>query len=191
MDNRRNNEPRREEDSRWLKIYQQAIANLEVEIGNLKEHVEEVDDHLRGVAGESLDTRVVILEKMDKTHTNELRAHGSLLMRISDKLEEMKSDLSTLKVMKAMSKESAVTRADRFKEWLKFWGPIILGLFALMSSQSKLIFDNWEKIEPLFHGKQWDAKKLQEEVDREKKGPRGKAVRKKIKAIEQERRELE
>ncbi len=162
MENRRSDEPgRREEDLRWLKVQeqvmnlvttqrtnQQELAKIDVELGKLSDHVEDVDDHLRGVAGQdSLDTRVTILEK-------EFQMHGALLRRISEQfgglhklMEQLKEDVSTIKITKAITEKTDGTRTERLREWLKFWGPIIIASLALVIPLAKLGFDHWDVIQ--------------------------------------------
>lgn len=164
MDNRRADDGRREEDRRWLKVQkdvmdlittqrtnQQVLATMEIELGKIQEHVEEVDDHLRGVAGrDSLDTRVTLTEK-------DLVQHGVMLHRISDQfthlqsmihqqLGDIKAELGKLQFQKSMADEVEKTKTDRFMAWLKFWGPIILASIALILPVTKLTFENWDKI---------------------------------------------
>ncbi len=200
MEDRRGDDSgRREDDARWLKVQkdvmslvtatresQRGIAKLEIEVGKISDHVEEVDDHLRGVAGkESLDTRVSLLEK-------EFEMHGVLLRRISDQFTELhswmdnvKSQLSHLTIVRAITEKSEASRMDKFREWLKFWGAIILASLALIAPLTKLAFDNWDKIRAMFHREKQTVESLQKEIDADKKGPRGKAVRKKLREIEQ------
>lgn len=130
---------------------QQVLATMEIELGKIQEHVEEVDDHLRGVAGrDSLDTRVTLTEK-------DLVQHGVMLHRISDQfthlqsmihqqLGDIKAELGKLQFQKSMADEVEKTKTDRFMAWLKFWGPIILASIALILPVTKLTFENWDKI---------------------------------------------
>lgn len=205
MDNRRSDDPgRRAEDDRWLKVQkdvmslvtatrdgQRSLAKLEIEVGKLSDHVDDVDDHLRGVAGkESLDTRVTLLEK-------EFEMHGVLLRRISDQfgslhtmMEEMKEDVAIFKITKAVSEKVDGTRNERIKEWLKFWGPIILATLALIVPLAKLTFDNWDKIAPFFHHDRQTVQSIEKEIVRERRGPRGRAVRRKEANLERAARGL-
>ncbi len=106
--------------------------------------MEDLDDHLRGVAGVgSLDTRIEVLER-------ESTSNGVLLRQIKKKLEEVKDDVSAIKLVRALNKESDATHQERFREWLKFWGPIIIATLALVVPLSKLAVDNWAGIKYLF-----------------------------------------
>lgn len=171
---------------------QRGIAKLEIEVGKLADHVEDVDEHLRGVAGkESLDTRVTIVEK-------EFEMHGVLLRRISDQfttlhalIEELKTDVSTFKIKREIGRESEATRMERLKTWLSFWGPIIALTFGLVVPVATLVFQHWDKIVPLFHHEKQTVASIEREIEIDKKGPHGKAVRKKLAEIEQERADRE
>lgn len=163
---------------------QQVLTSLEIQVGKVQDHVEDVDEHLRGVAGQpSLDTRVAIME-------NEIRAHGVLLRHISDQfgglekllskdMAEIKAELSAIKMMDAMQEKAEQTKSERFKEWLKFWGPIVLATLALIVPLAKLTFDNWEKIEAAF-SKKYDAKtnvdRWMSEIEKRKRDPKTKLL---------------
>ncbi len=207
MENRRGDDAgRREEDRRWLKVQeqvmnlvttqrtnQQELATLEVEVVRLSDHVEDLDDHLRGVAGkESLDVRVTLLEK-------EFDMHGVLLRRISDQftglhklIEELRTDVSTFKIKREIGKESEATRVERLKTWLGFWGPTTALVFGLIVPLATLAFQHWDKIQQLFRK---DARppvvQMQQAVEAEKKSSRAKVVKKKLEAIEKTREALE
>ncbi len=204
MENQRGDEPgRRDEDARWLKVQkdvmtlvtstresQRGIAKLEIEVGKLADHVEDVDDHLRGVAGkESLDTRVTILEK-------EFEMHGVLLRRISDQftslhafMEEIKHDVSTFKIRRDIGKESEGTRLERLKTWLSFWGPIIALVFGLVVPVGTLLFQHWDKLFPARKVEYKPDERLRKEIAADKAGERGKKVKEKLEAIEKAARE--
>jgi hypothetical protein len=189
---------RREDDGRWLKVQkdvmslvtatresQRGLAKLEIEVGKLTDHVDEVDDHLRGVSGrDSLDTRVAVLEK-------EFEMHGVLLRRISDQVsslytstEGLRSDMARFKIKKEIVEDVNRGRTERFKEWLKFWGPIIIASLALIVPLAKLTFDNWDKIKPFFHQERQTVQSVEREIEKERRGPRGRAVRKKEAELE-------
>jgi hypothetical protein len=169
MDNRRADDGRREEDRRWLKVQkdvmdlittqrtnQQVLATMEIELGKIQEHVEEVDDHLRGVAGrDSLDTRVTLTEK-------DLVQHGVMLHRISDQfthlqsmihqqLGDIKTELGKLQFQKAMQDEAEKSKSDRFKEWMRLWGSTIAAILAFVTAATTVTVENWDKIVSSFH----------------------------------------
>ncbi len=206
MDDRRGDDPgRRDDDARWLKVQkdvmtlvtstresQRGIAKLEIEVGKLADHVEDVDDHLRGVAGkESLDTRVTILEK-------EYHMHGILLQKISDQftslhalIEELKTDVSTFKIKRAIAKEFDGTKVERLKLWLTFWGPIIALVFGLVVPLATLSFQHWSQIREVFHHTPQTVESIQKEIEVDRRGPRGKALKKKLADWEKERADAE
>ncbi len=161
---------------------QQGMANLEIQVGKLADHVEEVDDHLRGVAGrESLDTRVTLLER-------EFQMHGTLLQRISEQvaampslINELKEDVSTLKITRAIIDRVDLGRTELFKEWLRFWGPIIIATLALVVPLAKLAVDKGYFARTIQYK---PDERLRNEIEADKKGERGKAVRQKLADIE-------
>lgn len=171
---------------------QRGIAKLEIEVGKVTDHVEDVDDHLRGVAGkESLDTRVTIVEK-------EFEMHGVLLRRISEQftslhklMDELKHDVSTFKIRREIGKESEGTRLERLKAWLSFWGPIIALVFGLVVPVGTEVFKHWDKLFPARSVQYKPDDKLRKEIEADKKGARAKTVKKKLEAIEKERAALE
>jgi len=199
MENRRSDDPgRRTEDDRWLKVQkdvvnlvtatregQRSLAKLEIEVGKLSDHVEEVDDHLRGVAGkESLDARVAILEK-------EFDMHGVLLRRISDQcntfsstLQELRVDIQAQKIVKGVMDKTEGTQFARFKEWLTFGRAVVLAVIALIVPLATLVATNWEKFAPLFHPEKQTVQTLQRDIEKERRGPRGRIVRKKEAELE-------
>lgn len=223
MENRRGHEHgRRAEDSHWLSLEKQvanlaaaqlasqsAFAKLEIEVGRLSDHVEDVDDHLRGVAGkESIDTRVALLER-------KFDMHGVMLNRISqqftevhklleDSLKQIRSDIqalsgdvSAMKVQRAIAagtselkEKSEATRLDRLKAWLSFWGPPLALIIGLVVPLATLVFQNWEKVAKLFHHEPMTVEKLEKEIAEDRKGPRGKAVEKKKQELRDARKEL-
>jgi hypothetical protein len=182
---------RRDEDRRWLKIQedvmnivttqrtnQQALATLEIEIGKLTEHVEEVDDHLRGVAGkESMDTRLTVLEH--ETHKDSVLLHhvvkkfDQMERMISVQLGEIKADLAHLKMQKAMQQEVEKSRTDRVMAWLGFWGPIIIATLALIVPLVETVASHWDKITgksaPSYSDQWVSAIRKQREDPKEKK----------------------
>jgi hypothetical protein len=192
MEERRGDDSgRREEDRRWLKIQeqvmnlvtatrtaQQELAKVETEVVRLSDHVEEVDEHLRGVGGkESLDTRITVVEK-------DVFQHGVLLRQVA----KMEKDLAGLKVGRAMVKESEAGRLERFKEWLKFWGVILALILGMVVPLATLIVNNWDKIKPKPPSAEYRPDdRLRKEIEADKKSARAKVVKKKLEAIERQR----
>lgn len=167
-----------------LRTNQQDLAKMETEIVRLADHVEEVDDHLRGVAGESLDTRVAILEREVKAAGNEIRAYGGLLRDLNKQLSEIENDVRSFKLHKAISSEAEATKTERFKEWLKFWGPIVIASLSLAPQAAKVVANSWEKLRHVPNAEYRPDEKLRKEIEADKKA-RGKAVKKKLKDLEQ------
>ena len=179
---------------------QTALAEVKIQLGKLEDHVEEVDDHLRGVAGrESLDTRVRLLEK-------EFEMHGVMLRRISDQftqlhnqstahhaelqtsIQEIKQDVSTIKIAKAITEKSEGTKTERFLAWLKFWGPIIALILTGLGGSLLYVADNFERMRGWFkHPTPAETvERLNGTIAAERKGPRAKVVKKKLADIEEE-----
>lgn len=164
---------RREDDSR--------LAKLEIEVSKLADHLDEVDDHLRGVAGhDSLDTRVTVLEK-------EFQMHGALLRRISDQfsglhtmIDGMKHALSKIEISREIGGEVEKTRVDRLKEWLRFWAPIIALILTIA-------FDNREMFRP--DPKYRPDARLRKQIEADKRSQRAKMVKKKLEALEAARKD--
>src|ERR1700759_3255347 len=118
---------RREEDQRWLDIQkellslvaalrteQQVSANREVEVQRLIEHVEDLDEHLRGVGGkESLDTRINIYKHTLDGHTNLLsqlsKRIAALEKSITEDLTKAKNDIFTLQYEKSSQSQKEGT----------------------------------------------------------------------------------
>lgn len=132
-------EDRREQDNLWLatqkelmnlvaalRTEQQVSANREVEVQKLIEHVEDLDEHLRGVGGkESLDTRINLYEHTLGGHT---RLFGELSKRIralEDAIAQAKKDLWALQYQNSVDSQKEGTKTERLKEWLGFWGKVI------------------------------------------------------------------
>lgn len=201
VDERRGDESgRREEDRRWEKVQEQvmnlvtslrtnqvAMEGLEKEVAKLGDHVEDVDDHLRGVGGrESLDTRVTVMEK-------DVFQHGVLLQQIAKHfgsletlVAEIKADLSTIKLHRTILKETEATRMDRLREWLKFWGPIILATLALIVPLAKMVFESLDKVTFFAGNVQYRPdERLRKQIEADKRSARGKAVRKRLADLEQ------
>ncbi|PYS91484.1 MAG: hypothetical protein DMF62_02415 [Acidobacteria bacterium] len=162
---------------------QQALASIEIHVGKLSDHVEEVDDHLRGVAGrESLDARVAIIE-------HEQTQHGRLLSRIVDQLDDIQADVSKLTIRRAVSKEVDTEKTEWYKS---FWLPIILALLAGAGWLGQYGITHKEEVAAFFKWEPKSAARLRAESEKEKRGPRGKAVREKErKLLEEQRRRAE
>ena len=127
---------------------QQELAKMETELVKLADHVEDLDEHLRGVAGkESMDTRVSVMEKDVFQHGVLLRQIAKHFGSLETMVGEIKTDLAAIKIGRALSKESEAGRLDRFKEWLKFWGVIISLGIGLIVPLATIAFDHWDKIE--------------------------------------------
>lgn len=186
-----------DENTRWERVQeqvmnlvttqrtiQQDLAKMETENVRLAEHVEEVDDHLRGVAGESLDTRVVILERESKAYGNELLAYGGLLRDLNKQLNDLQSDMHSFKIRKDISSEAEASRTERFKEWLKFWGPIVIASLALAPQAGKFVVNFWEKSRAVPPAEYRPDERLRKQIEADKKGARGRAVKRKLAALE-------
>ena len=191
MDDRRNDDPgRREDDKRWLKVQselmnlvtaqrtsQQVISKVEIELGKIADHVDDVDDHLRGVSGhESMDTRMAIVER-------EVTSHGVILHQISKDVGQITKDLAGVTIHRAISKEFNSSRMDRFKEWLKFWGAIIVASIALIVPLAKVFFDYRAKIRDNVDYR--PDEKIRKQIELDKKSQHAKDVQKKLTALEQ------
>lgn len=130
---------RRADDERWLNIQkemlslvaalrteQQVSANREIEVQRLIEHVEDIDEHLRGVGGkESLDTRINIYKHTLDGHTNLLsqisRRISSLEDIIHKDLVKMQQDIFALQYQKSVKEQTESAKPDRLKTWLGFF----------------------------------------------------------------------
>lgn len=161
---------------------QQGLAKLEMEVARLAEHVEEVDDHLRGVTGkESVDTRLIMMEKEEfeqKTILREFVKHvGSL-----------EKDLDSIKIHRGIEEKSDAGKLDRFKAWLHFWGPVIIACLALVVPLAKMAVDKGYFARTIQYK---PDDRLRKEIEADKKGTRGKAVKDKLEAIERTRKSLE
>lgn len=181
---------RREDDLRWLKVQeqimnlvtaertdQQELSSMKIEVGKLADHVEDLDDHLRGVAGrESMDSRMVLVER-ENTGT------GILLREIKKQLEELIKDVSAIKIQRAITKESENTKFQRFTAWLVFWGPIIIATLALVLPLTKIILDSRSKIPDNVTYR--PDEKLRRQIELDKKSKHAKEVQRKLKALEQ------
>ncbi len=179
-----NNWGRRQEDERWLKVQEQ-IMNLvtaertdQQELGTVKQavlklsdHVEDLDDYLRGVAGdESLDNRVVLLER-------ESTGNSVLLRQIKRQIEDLKDTVSNLKISSAVSQ---VSEEKHLSKLIKFWLPIILASIGLLIPLTKLAIDKIHFIE----GDYRPDERLRRQIEEDKKR-RGKMVQKRLQKLEQ------
>lgn len=141
---------------------QQALANLEVELGRLQEHVEEVDDHLRGVAGkESLDTRVTLIER--DSHKDSVLLHqmvkkfDALERAITTQLNGITSDLTNMKFQEVLEDKVNKTKSERFKEWMKLWGATIIAVLSFATAVTTVAVENWDKLSSSFHSRKSDS----------------------------------
>src|SRR5688572_22049030 len=199
MDNSRGHEPgRREEDRRWLKMQetvmnlvttlrtvQSDLAKAEKQVDKCADRVDDVDDYLRGGVGESLDTRMVLLEREEKAHGNELRAHGGLLRDLNKQMSDLKDDVNSLTLHKSINIDAESTRTDRLKVWLKFWGPIILSSLALIVPLARLAFDSLDKIQFFAGNVEYRPdERLRKQIEEDKKSQRARKVKKKLEALE-------
>ena len=181
---------RRDEDRKWERVQeqlmnlvttqvttQQTITNLSVELEDLTEHVSEVDSFLRGGKDSdrhSLETRLAMAER-GVTQSEVLlrqisRQSAQLKESLDAQFKTITSDLSLLKINRAMEEKSEATKSERFKEWLRFWGPIILAGLALVVPLAKLSFDNWDKIATNFkRDTRAPIEQIQDEIKKERK----------------------
>lgn len=189
-DDRRSDESgRREEDRRWLKVQeqimnlvtaertdQQELSAIVIEVAKLTDHVEELDDHLRGVAGrESIDSRVLLLERASTADT-------VLLKEISRQLNQLATDVAAIQIHRAINKEVDKTNAQRFSEWLKFWGPIIIAIIALIVPFAKMFFDHIDKIQ--IEATYRPDEKLRKQIEADKKSKRARLVKERLDELE-------
>lgn len=162
---------RREDDDRWLKIQtemmnlvtaqrtiQQDNADLVVEQQRLVEHLEDIDDHLRGVGGkESLDTRVSTCEHKLEGHTNLLRELSRRIWALEETvkkdLSQIKQEIFSLQYKKSVDSQEQGTKTERLKEWLGFWGAIIGGILAILVPLATLTYEHWDRIKNPFEWK--------------------------------------
>lgn len=179
-DQRGHNEGRRFDDDRWLKVQkeimglvtsvrsaQQSQAKLEVQFGKLEDHVDDVDDHLRGVAGhDSMDTRVAVLERSNTANNVLLREIKRKLDDQKSIIDEIRSDLASIKIHRSISKEYDSSKMERFKEWMKLWGAMSLASIALIVPLATLAFQNWDKVERMW--KKPDPDPVHKMIDRAK-----------------------
>lgn len=187
---RRSDEPgRREEDRRWLKVQeqimnlvtaertdQQELSAIKIEVSKLADHVDDLDEHLRGVAGhESLDSRVVLLERASTANT-------VLLKEINCQLKQLTTDVAAIQIHRAIDKEVSKTKAEKFSEWLKFWGPIIIAAIALIIPLTKMVLEHREKTLNEVHYR--PDERLRRQIEADKRSRRAKEVAQKLKALE-------
>lgn len=182
---------RREEDERWLKVQeqimnlvtaertdQQELTTMKAEVLKLTDHLDDLDDHLRGVAGrESMDSRVLLLER-------ESAGNRLILRQIKKQLDDLTMDVSGFKIHRSIIKESEQSRLERFLAWLKFWGPIILALIALIIPLAKLTLDYKPK-SSIDDAEYRPDERLRQQIELDKKSKHAKDVKKKLRALEQ------
>lgn len=163
---------------------QVATAGLEKEVSKLVDHVDDVDDHLRGVAGrESMDTRVTVMEKGVHQHGVLITEFAKHFGALEADVREIRNEVSTLKIHHSITDKTEAGRTARFTEWLRFWGPIIIASLALIAP--KITLNNWRRLTFFFRSDAYRPdERLRKEIEADKKGERGKAVRKKLAEIE-------
>ncbi len=155
---------------------QQELSSIKIEVAKLGDHVEDLDDHLRGVSGhESLDSRVVLLERESTGNT-------VILRQIKVQLEQLTKEVAALQIHRAINKEVEKTRSERFSEWMKFWGPIIIALIALVIPLTKMTMEYIDKLQSQAHYR--PDERLRKQIEADKKSRRAKEVKKKLEEIE-------
>jgi len=160
---------------------QQDLAKVEIEVGKLTDHVDDVDEHLRGVAGnQSLDVRVTLLQ----SEIDRLKEVNRHFLKKVDALLTLEKEVAALSITKAVAKETESTRSDRAKIWLGFWGPIILVALAWVQPLARFTVNNWAKFRAPPSADYRPDERLRKEIEADKKGARGKAVRKKLADLE-------
>ncbi len=165
---------------------QVALEGLEKEVAKLDDHVEDVDDHLRGVAGrESIDTRVTIMEKDVMQHNVLLRQIAKHFGTLETMVGEIRSDIATFKISRSFAEKTEAVQTERFKEWLKFWGPIIIACLALLVPLTKAIVNHWIayrfSVRPAVYK---PDERLRKQIEADKRGVRGRQVKKRLEALE-------
>jgi hypothetical protein len=182
---------RREEDNRWLKVQeqimnlvtaertdQQELTSIKADVSRLSDHVEDIDDCLRGVAGsDSLSNRVALLER-------ESTANGVLLRQIKKQIEELRVSLADLKIANAISRGTEDNKRSRMAQWLGFWGPIIITSIGLSVPLAKVIVEHIEKTR-VFDDTYRPDERLRRQIEADKKSQRGKEAAKRLRELEE------
>lgn len=177
---------RRDEDERWLRVQeqimnlitaertdQQELTAMKSEVVKLADHIEDLDDYLRGVTGnESLDNRVVLLERESTGNT-------TLLRQIKKEIEGLKTQISDLKIYSAINLGTEEKRSNKL---FKFWLPIILAIIAMIIPFTKMACDRAESVANNVEYR--PDERLRRQIEADKKSQRGKAVQKKLKELE-------
>lgn len=188
MQNARGDSPGRRDDDRRYDRIMDRLHDLTGTLEDLKDHIEQVDDYLRGGPGgneQPIGPRVLNLE----VASNKTAALMEGVIRRLTRLEEKESAESMrASIAKEYKQEGEATRLERFKEWMKFWGLITTIILGGIGWAVQYSLSNWETLEKRFRSK--SAPEIQAEIKKAKKSPRAKKVEQKIKAIEQERKEL-
>lgn len=175
------------EESRWLKVQeqimnlvtaertdQQELSVMKTQVGKLIDHVEDLDDYLRGVAGEeSLDNRVVLLER-------ESTANHVLLRQIKRQLEDLKDIVSGMQIQSAISQGTDAKQRNWFMAKLTFWGPIIIASLGLIVPLTKIACDQFSFDQAVYR----PDDRLRRQIERDKKSQRARDVQKKVREIE-------
>lgn len=158
---------------------QQGLAKLEIEVSKLADHIDEVDEYLRGDTGsDSVATRMSVLEK-------DVYGHGVALKNFG----RLETYVATLKIHRGLGEKAGADKADRFKEWLKFWGVIISLAIGLIVPLATLVFNNWDKIRPPPSDDYRPDERLRKQIEADKKSQRAAAVKKKLAALEKVQKE--
>lgn len=156
---------------------QQELAAIKTQVGKLSDHIEDLDDHLRGVAGhDSLDSRVVVLER-------EGRALMMVVTEIRKQLDDVKEALSGIKLHRSISKEFESTKIERFTAWLRFWGPIIIASISLVIPLVNMALEYKDKQDELDAQYRPDER-LRRQIESDKRSQRARDVRKKLRSLE-------
>lgn len=165
---------------------QVALEGLEKEVAKLDDHVEDVDDYLRGVAGrESLDTRVTVMEKDVLQHNVLLRQIAKHFGTLETMIGEIRSDISTFKITRSFVEKNEAGRTERFREWLKFWGPIVIACLALVVPLANVIANHWGAFWFSMRPAEYKPdERLRKQIEADKKSARGRAVKKRLAALE-------
>lgn len=154
---------------------QQDLGVIKTQVSKLSDHVEDLDDYLRGVAGEeSLDNRVVLLER-------ESTANSVLLRQIKRQLEELKETVAGIKIDSAISHGTDERQRSWLSTKLGFWGPIIITAIGLVVPLSRIACDRVRSLEDTEYR---PDERLRRQIEKDKKSNHAKEVQKKLKTLE-------
>jgi hypothetical protein len=196
------------------------FADVKIALGKIEDHVDDVDASLRGptddkalivritLAEKALDMQKVMLQNISGDFGKITSKQDALREELFAKIQSMRDDFAkelreinasvgALTIQKAIAEGTAevkerheMTRLERFKEWMKLWGALGIAILALVVPLATLAFQNWDKIEPLFRRHRYDAAEMHAQNERDRRGPRGKAVRLKEINLERARKGL-